>query len=124
MADAKKFEVVCKVADIEVGKYMEFEVNKRPVLICNVENEIYAIENRCSHATSPLCGGKMRRGSIICPLHGARFSVKTGAVEGPPAFEPIDTFVVQIDNGDIAVAVPEKKNAPAGFNTGFMPPAI
>jgi 3-phenylpropionate/trans-cinnamate dioxygenase ferredoxin subunit len=40
---------------------------------------------------------------VICPWHGARFEVKTGAVVGPPAQESVKSFPVRVNGDDLEV---------------------
>lgn len=119
MGEHPEFKEVCKTADVEEGAYVEFDVAGRSVLVCRWQNEFFAIENECSHAMSPLCGGRMRRGSIVCPLHGARFNIKTGAAEGGPTKLPIQTFDVKIEDDIVCVAVTRRKTT---VGSSFMPP--
>ncbi len=73
---------------------------------------VYAIENRCSHATARLDSGELDGCHIICPLHGARFDIRDGACAGPPASQPIRSFAARINGEDVEVAVPEKPPMP------------
>lgn len=114
-----EFKKVCTATDVEEGAYAEFDIDGRSILICHWQGQFYAIENECSHAMSPLCGGRMRRGTIVCPLHGARFNISTGAAEGPPATLPIETFKVKLEDGNVCVAVTKRK---VTVGSSFMPP--
>ena len=58
---------------------------------------------------SPLSTGHLRKGSILCPLHGARFDVKTGEHLGPPATRGIETFEVRVADGVVEAAVTETR---------------
>lgn len=113
------FYKVCLLSDIEEGAYADFEIAGRPILVCRSQGKFYAIENICSHALNPLSGGRMRRGSIVCPLHGARFNIVTGAAEGPPATLPIETFTVKVEGDDVFVGV-KKREVKSGST--FLPP--
>lgn len=75
------------------------------ILLCRSNGEVFAIENRCSHADEPLACGRIRLGWIACPAHGARFDLETGEALGPPASAPIRTFPTRVINGQIEVAV-------------------
>ena len=76
------------------------------VLVCKVDGEYYAVNDRCSHAASPLSGGRIRRGMVMCPLHGARFDVATGNCLGA-SYPKLRQFAVGVSGGRIVVAVPE-----------------
>ena len=73
---------------------------------------VYAVENRCSHATARLDSGELDGCQIVCPLHGARFDVRDGACVGPPASQAIRSFEARINGADVEVAVPEKPPMP------------
>jgi nitrite reductase/ring-hydroxylating ferredoxin subunit len=74
------------------------------LLFC-IEGRIYAVENRCSHAAARLEAGRLRNHQITCPMHGARFDVRSGACEARPATRPIRTFDVELEGGKINVVV-------------------
>lgn len=82
-----------------------FIVNGWPVMICRTDAGISAVINRCTHAESTFDGGRVRRGTISCPLHGARFNLADGKCIGAP-YRPLKTFPVQVENGRILVDVP------------------
>ena len=94
---------VSKVEEILPGQARSFEVEDLQVLICNVDGELYAIEDVCTHDEASFVQGELDGCEIECPRHGARFDVRTGEVLEPPAYEPIQTFKVRIENGMIQV---------------------
>ena len=65
----------------------------------------YAIEDQCTHDGGPLGEGKLdgATGQIVCPRHGARFDLRTGAALTLPAIEPVPVYEVRIEGGDILV---------------------
>jgi 3-phenylpropionate/trans-cinnamate dioxygenase ferredoxin component len=87
------------------------ELAGRSLLICRSEGDYFAIENKCSHADSPLECGRIRRGWIACPAHGARFDLETGAPVGSPAIVPIRTFPLRVVEGFVEVAVEPEPGA-------------
>ena len=62
---------------------------------------LYALDGLCSHALLPLEGARVRRGHVLCPHHGARFELATGAAKGPPAYCGIRTWPVRESDGMI-----------------------
>jgi 3-phenylpropionate/trans-cinnamate dioxygenase ferredoxin component len=79
------------------------EVDGAQVAIFNLEGRLYAIEDVCTHDGGILTGGPIEGDQIVCPRHGARFCIRTGAALTPPAFEPTATFPVRIENGAVQV---------------------
>ncbi|WP_421849939.1 Rieske (2Fe-2S) protein [Novosphingobium sp.] len=77
-----------------------------------------AVNDRCTHQAALLSEGRVRRGAVMCPLHGARFDVLTGKCLGA-AYPDLRIFPVRVEAGQIAVEVPD---APPG--PGEMPVII
>ena len=73
------------------------------VAVFNIAGQYYAIEDVCTHDGSEISTGCLYDHVIECPRHGARFDVRTGEVLEPPAYEPVQTFAVRIENGMIQV---------------------
>ncbi|WP_425999944.1 Rieske (2Fe-2S) protein [Caulobacter sp. DWR1-3-2b1] len=94
------FTAVATASEIAPETAKEVKVNGRSILICHSDGRFFAVENRCSHAEEPLACGRLKRGWLSCPAHGARFDLETGEPLNPPATEPIATFVIRI-NGDV-----------------------
>ena len=74
----------------------------------NLDGEIYAIEDVCTHDSGPLVEGTIVNGcQVQCPRHGARFDIRTGAALSFPAFEPTNTYAVQLRDGEIWIERPQ-----------------
>ncbi len=83
------------VAPPEAGQTLAVEACGTSVLVCNVGGELFAVENQCSHARVSLSEGRLIEGEVECPVHGARFDVKTGTAMCRPARRAIRTFRVE-----------------------------
>ncbi|MGB5707539.1 MAG: non-heme iron oxygenase ferredoxin subunit [Arenicellales bacterium] len=94
---------VVAVGDLNPGEHMLVEVEDADIVLINLDGEFYAIEDVCTHDGSEISSGCLIDGSIECPRHGARFDIRTGEVTAPPAYEPIDTFPVQVVEGVVQV---------------------
>ena len=90
MSEDKEFIVVADSTDIELGQSVSLEVNEVQVLLCRTRDGIFAIEDQCTHANEPLCGGRIDGNLISCPVHGAIFDVRNGA--GYTAGNNLDTI--------------------------------
>ena len=94
---------VADITDIDLNNSLSVDVDGQAILICNTENGVFAVEDRCTHADIPLCGGQIVRNFITCPLHGAVFDLSDGSVQSPPAFEDLETYEVKIDGTSVSV---------------------
>jgi 3-phenylpropionate/trans-cinnamate dioxygenase ferredoxin subunit len=99
------FARVLNVSALPPGTKKAVDVNGVSVLVCNTNERLYAVSNICSHAHEKLECGRMSRGWIGCPVHGARFDLATGRALNPPAKEPIATYEVRVVDDWIEVAV-------------------
>ncbi len=118
--DDLPFRDVCAFEEVPDGAYITREVDGAAVLIAREGETAHVVENLCSHARAKFDGGVFRRGEITCPLHGARFCVRTGEHRGPPAFKPIAAFPTRVVEGRVQAKIPEGagQNRPA---PGFSP---
>jgi 3-phenylpropionate/trans-cinnamate dioxygenase ferredoxin component len=94
---------VAKLEELPPGERRIVDVDDVQIAVFNLGGEFYAIEDVCTHDYAPLADAKLDGDEIICPRHGARFCIKTGAVTAPPAYEPVPTFPVRIHEGMIQV---------------------
>jgi 3-phenylpropionate/trans-cinnamate dioxygenase ferredoxin subunit len=91
------------LAELESTSRLEGELEGYRVRVARVSGTLYAFEDRCTHDDSPFDDAPIEDCEIICPRHGARFSLQTGEALSPPAYEPLRIFEVREDNGRIQV---------------------
>ncbi len=103
MGQFVKVGTVADFEDVEVGKLVD--AGGRSLGIFRVGTNYYAIDNACTHRGGPLAEGMLVGEEVICPLHGAHFNVKTGAVCAPPAREGVKSFPVRIVGTDVEVEI-------------------
>lgn len=84
--------VVGASGDLKPGEAKVVEVDGTDVALFNLDGEYYAIEDVCSHDGAEIASGCILGDVIECPRHGARFSIRTGEVLAPPAYEPLHVF--------------------------------
>ena len=94
---------VAAVAAIPTGDYAQIDVDGVLVAVFNVAGEFYAIDDVCTHDGGELAGGAVEGDVVICPRHGARFCLRTGAALSPPAYEPLRIFAVRAVAGRVEV---------------------
>ena len=92
---------ICAENALSDGENIIVDVDGTDVAVFKLDGNFYAIEDVCSHDGAEIASGLLDGDEIICPRHGARFCVKTGEVKCAPAYENIDTFPIQIENGRV-----------------------
>jgi len=94
---------VAPVDELKPGARQLVDVDGSQIVVFNLDGKYYAIEDVCTHDGGQLTGGEVEGDQIICPRHGARFCIRTGAALTAPAYEATATFPVRIENGVIQV---------------------
>lgn len=94
---------VAAVDEIAPGSARTVEVDGKWVAVFNLGGEFYAIEDVCTHDGGDLATGEIEGEAIICPRHGARFSIRTGEVLAAPAYEDVSAFPVRVQDGRVQV---------------------
>ncbi len=97
------FVRAAKVGELAPGKMKLVDTGDEAVVLINIGGELYAIDNECTHAACDLADGTLDGDALECDCHGSRFNVKTGAVENPPALDPVATYAVRIEGDDVLV---------------------
>ena len=103
MADVE----VCPVEELPPGTVKLVAAGLTTLGVYNVDGELYALEDRCSHDDGPLVQGDWEpdEAVAICPRHGARFDIRTGRALSLPAYEPVETYPVRVVDGVVVVTV-------------------
>jgi 3-phenylpropionate/trans-cinnamate dioxygenase ferredoxin component len=98
---------VCPITELAPGQMRLVEVADLEIGVFNCAGTVYAIEDRCSHDDGPLVEGALDEETctIECPRHGSRFDLKTGKPLTLPAYVPVETFPVIIENETIKLEV-------------------
>lgn len=95
------------VSDLAPGDKRSVEHGDRKVLVCNVDGVVYAIADRCSHASVPLGGGRLEGCVLECPFHGAQFDVRDGRPVALPARRSVPSYpVTPLGGGRVRVELP------------------
>jgi 3-phenylpropionate/trans-cinnamate dioxygenase ferredoxin subunit len=98
---------VCPLSELPPGGRRLVEFGELEVGVFNCAGTVYAIEDRCSHDDGPLVEGVLDEDActIECPRHGSLFDLRTGKPRTLPAYVPVDTFPVTVDNDMIKLEV-------------------
>ena len=94
---------VVQAGELAPGSHRVVDADGAQIVVFNLGGEYYAIEDVCTHDGGQLTGGTIEGEEIVCPRHGARFCIRTGAALTAPAYEPVATFPVRVENGVIQV---------------------
>ena len=99
------FERACALDEVPTDEALAVTIGAYEVAVARDEDEVFAVENICSHAAVALSEGEVADCTVECWLHGSRFDLRTGKPTGLPATEPIATFPVDVRDGDVYVDV-------------------
>jgi len=98
-------KVIAESSFPEEGKLSTI-INGWYVLLGKIDDGYHAVNDRCTHAAAFLSTGRIRRGAVMCPLHGARFELASGKCLGG-GYKDLRTFAVRITDGEIEVQIPD-----------------
>ncbi|HEX5089649.1 MAG TPA: non-heme iron oxygenase ferredoxin subunit [Nocardioides sp.] len=104
------WERACALADIAEDEALGVVVGPQNLAIARHGDEVFAVEDICSHAAVALSEGEVDGCTVECWLHGSRFDLRTGKPTGLPATEPVATFPVEVRGGDVYVDITESLN--------------
>ncbi|WP_372734359.1 non-heme iron oxygenase ferredoxin subunit [Nocardioides sp.] len=90
------FERACLLADVPTDEALGVTIGRYDVAVARNQDEVFAIQDLCSHANVALSEGEVQDCTVECWLHGSRFDLRTGKPTGLPATEPVSTFPVEV----------------------------
>jgi 3-phenylpropionate/trans-cinnamate dioxygenase ferredoxin subunit len=98
---------VCPVSELEPGHVRLVEWEDLEIGVFNCGGTVYAIEDRCSHDNGPLVEGEFDQSqcTVECPRHGSLFDITTGRPKSLPAYVPVETYPVIIEDEKIKLEV-------------------
>lgn len=98
---------VCPVEELPPGEVKIVLAGEISIGVYNIDGEFFGLEDRCSHDDGPLCEGDWEPEElvVICPRHGSRFDIRTGRALTLPAYLPVETFAVHVEDGIVKVTV-------------------
>jgi 3-phenylpropionate/trans-cinnamate dioxygenase ferredoxin component len=95
------------LAELPPGSMKLLAAEPRAIGVYNCGGTLYAIEDRCSHDDGELCLGGWDEAEcrVVCPRHGAAFDLTTGRALSLPAYLPVRTFPVRVEDGSVKIDV-------------------
>lgn len=94
---------VSALDDVPEEDVLGVETSGRDVALYNVDGQVYATDNICSHGHARLCDGFLEGFEIECPLHQGKFDIRNGKPMCEPVTEPLRSYPVKIENGRVFV---------------------
>lgn len=99
------FYTALKADELAPGQMKCVIIQGHRIALYNVDGTVYATDDTCSHAEYSLTEGELEGHVVKCPKHGAKFDVTTGQALCLPAWAPVETYEVKVENGEIKVAI-------------------
>ena len=97
---------ICALADLKPGKALRIKLGENAIaLIRTPSGAVKALDDKCSHGEISLSEGFVDEDTIECWAHGAKFSLETGKPLSLPAYEPVATYEVIIENDEIYLEI-------------------
>ena len=98
---------ICPKEELPPGEHRLVEWEELEIGVFNCAGAFFAIEDRCSHDDGELVEGELdeERCTVECPRHGSRFDLRTGKPLTLPAYVPVETFLVSVEDGVIKLEV-------------------
>jgi 3-phenylpropionate/trans-cinnamate dioxygenase ferredoxin subunit len=87
------------------GKGTLVEVEGNRIALFNLDGEVLAIDDTCTHEGGPLSEGTVQGDQVVCPWHGSRFSIVSGEAQALPAMEDVASYKVRVTDDDVEVEV-------------------
>jgi len=107
------YERAAGLEELPPGALKAVRLGGLAITLCNVEGEIYAVENNCSHQHYPLSRGELDENVLTCDWHGAQFDVRTGDALTLPAVSAVRTFQVRVEGEAVYVRTEGEPPTPA-----------
>jgi nitrite reductase/ring-hydroxylating ferredoxin subunit len=104
---SEEWHKVAATSEVVEGEAKPVKVGKTQIALCRVNDQIYAINDICTHEWACMSDGFVEGEEIECPIHMARFNIITGKVLCDPATEDLQTYKVDIKEDDVYVLASE-----------------
>jgi 3-phenylpropionate/trans-cinnamate dioxygenase ferredoxin subunit len=93
------------LSQLEHGKPVKVEKDGKTICVARVGDQVFAVDDTCSHSDASLSEGDVTDFKIECWLHGAEFDLRTGEALTPPAVAPLHTYGVHVDGDSVTVEI-------------------
>lgn len=93
-----------RTGDLEPGAMKAVRIGRKIIGVANVDGEFLAFDDTCTHEDASLVEGELYGDIVECPLHGASYCIRTGAVESFPAVIPLPIYAVQVVGDEVQIS--------------------
>ena len=87
------------------SKPFRLEKSGKSICVVKVGQEVFAIDDTCSHSDASLSEGDVSKFEVECWLHGAAFDVRTGKAVSMPATQDVNTYAVHVDGDSVTIEI-------------------
>ena len=93
--------------DLENGKAVHVDIDGTPVAVVRIDDDVFAVHDRCSHADVRLSEGIVwcETKQIECIRHGSLFNLENGNADTLPATQPVPVYAAEVVNGEVVVTI-------------------
>jgi 3-phenylpropionate/trans-cinnamate dioxygenase ferredoxin component len=98
-----EFVALGRAEDLKEGGMRAFDVQGITIAVANVAGAFHAFDDTCTHQQCSLAEGDLEGSIVICPCHGSEFDVESGEVLRGPAREPVETYEVRVEDGNLEI---------------------
>lgn len=97
------FVKVAQVDELAPGQAKRMDLAGRSLAVFNVDGRYHALDDACNHRGGPLSEGQVEGDAVVCPWHGAKFSIATGELLGPPGRGAMRSYPTRVNGRDVEV---------------------
>lgn len=101
MAEDDDWRRVASRSEIKPGMVFATQIGDTPIALTEIDGNIYAVSDTCTHEFALLSEGFLEGEEIECPLHQARFDMRDGKCLVGPATQDLDTYEVKVEGDDV-----------------------
>ncbi len=100
-----EFVNVATLGDLAPGEMAGFDVQGVQVALANVDGDVFAFGDVCTHRQCSLADGELDGTTVTCACHGSEFDIRTGQVLAPPAEKPVSSYNVRVVGENVQVEI-------------------
>ena len=97
---------MARVADILLGAVVHVELAGRELALFNLDGNLFATDDRCTHMRARLSDGYVQDGVVECPLHFGKFDIRSGRALSPPCKLPLAVYPVRVEGPMVLIGLP------------------